>query len=72
MERHYAALSFPFRHAHQSVEQEANQANRDDGQAECGKYTRLLYSCHRNPTPGVPVSISQATMTSHAIPRLSR
>src|SRR5438552_2360638 len=34
---------------------------------------RLLYSCHKNPpTPGVPVSISLATMTSHAIPRLKR
>src|SRR6186997_3372827 len=34
---------------------------------------RLLYSCQRNPpTPGVPVSISLATITSHAIPRLRR
>src|SRR3989442_11560868 len=34
---------------------------------------RLLYSCHRNPPiPGVPVSISLATITSHAIPRLNR
>ena len=32
-----------------------------------------LYSCHRNPpTPGRPVSISAATITSHAMPRLRR
>src|SRR5688572_9171334 len=32
-----------------------------------------LYSCHRNPpTPGAPVNISAATITSHAIPRLNR
>jgi hypothetical protein len=37
------------------------------------EYTRLLYSCQRNPpTPGVPVSISAATMTSQASPRESR
>ena len=32
-----------------------------------------LYSCHKNPpTPGWPVSISAATITSHAMPRLKR
>ena len=32
-----------------------------------------MYSCHKNPpTPGRPVSISAATITSHAIPKLNR
>ena len=52
--------------------EESHDANRQNRQQDVG-VNSAVYSCHRNPpTPGVPVSISLATITSHAMPRLNR
>ena len=61
-----------FGQTHESIQHEPNQPDGNDRQQDVGVDQAVVLLPQEAADPGVPVSISLATITSHAMPRLSR